>query len=375
MENADYYNPTKVIYGKDRISEIGKEISSRGHKKVLLLCGSGSIKKNGVYEQVMDSLKGLKIFEVWGVQPNPLLEKVEEAILVAKSEKVDCVLAVGGGSVIDSAKALCAGYYLKNVWKAYEDWSIVKKALPLFTVLTLSATGTEMNPNSVLTNGDKKWAVINPVLSPVVSVIDPSVQASLPWRQTVNGAVDALSHIMEGYFLGTDEDTTMCVDEGLMKAIFNAVDTLQKDESNYSARANLALAATMALNGVSGRMLPRKWSVHPIEHGISAVFPSVAHAEGLAVLFPAWIKVIHKENEPTFKRWAKEFFQTDEVFEAVEGYKEKLHAWGAPVSLTDLSIQEEDLEKIADNALARGNIQGIVEFDKELVMKVLREAL
>jgi alcohol dehydrogenase YqhD (iron-dependent ADH family) len=213
MENFEFYSPTKVIFGKHTITQIGDEIRNHGCKRVLMIAGGGSIRENGVYDAMVQSLEsvGVERVELWGVRPNPVLSTVYAAILKAREHHVDAILAVGGGSVVDCAKAVAGGFYLKDIWEAFENRALIEKALPLFVILTLSATGSEMNAFAVVTReeGNKKWAVGSPLLFPVVSIIDPSVQVFLPWHQTVNGGVDALSHIMEFYFLGSVEETTI----------------------------------------------------------------------------------------------------------------------------------------------------------------------
>lgn len=377
MNNFTFYNPTKLIFGKNEIQKLGQEISSYGYKKIILIAGGGSIKKNSVYDQVTNSLKqhGIEFKECWGVQPNPTLKKVDEIIKVAKEYEPDALLAVGGGSTIDTTKAVSAGFYLENVWDAYENWSLVKKALSFFTVLTISATGSEMNMGSVVTNEEekKKWALVSPLLYPKVSIIDPAVQSSLPWNQTVNGAIDALAHIMENYFLGKNEDTTLSVNEGLMKSVIRNTNILQKGK-NYEARANLCLAATLALNGISGLMIDKNWSVHPIEHGISAVYPKIAHGTGLGILFPSWCDFVSKENKEIFLRWAKEVWNTDSINDAILNMKTQFEKWGAPTSLKQVGVKEEDLDKIVDLIFIKNELKGIINFTKEDVLTILKNA-
>ncbi len=310
MENFTFYNPTKLIFGKNTIPKMGRELKKSGINKVLLLAGSGSIKSNGTYESAIQSLKnsGIEWSELWGVRANPLLSHAIEGISIVKDKNVNAILAVGGGSVIDEAKSIAAGYYLDNLWTAFEDKISIDKALPVYTILTLSGTCSEMDPYAVLTNDEnlKKWNISGDALYPKVSIIDPEVQMSLPWHQTVNGAIDAMSHIMEFYFMGKDEEATLSVDEALMKTIIQSVDKLQEEPCNYSARANLAWAATLGLNGISGVALHGgDWASHQIEHGISALHPEIAHGAGLAVVFPAWIYYMNRYNTDIFKRWAK----------------------------------------------------------------------
>ena len=305
MENFTFFNPTKVIFGRRTIPRIGEEINKKGYNKILLLAGKGSNRENGVYDATVKSLKraGIEWIECWGVKPNPILSHAEEALELVRKEGLQMVLAIGGGSVIDEAKSIAAGFYLNNIWDAFEENQTINKALPVFSILTLSGTCSEMDPFAVLTNEveKKKWNIGGDALFPKVSIIDPSVQMSLPWSQTVNGAIDAMSHVMEFYFLGEKEEITIALDEAIMRTIIKCLDMLKDDEKNYQARANIAWSATLALNGISGIALKGgDWSSHRLEHGISALHPDIAHGAGLAVVFPAWIKYTQNENPEQF---------------------------------------------------------------------------
>jgi alcohol dehydrogenase len=379
MNNFRFQNPTQVLFGQGTIPQIGEELARRGHKKVLLLAGGGSIRENGVYEQTVASLEkeGIARVECWGVQANPVLGKVREAIDLCKREGVDAVLAVGGGSVLDSAKAIACGVYLNDVWNAFEKKEEIKKALPLFTVLTLSATGSEMNMFAVLTKPDerKKWAIGHPSLYPVVSIVDPSVQTSLPWRQTVCGGVDSLSHIMEFYFLGKPADTTIAVNTAVSRSIVHAVDTLQCSPKDYEARANLAWGSTLALNGISGCGLDYgEWSTHMLEHAVSAHHPEVAHAEGLAVLFPAWIEHCHGANLTTFEHWARSIWDADSVENGVAALRDRLRQWEAPVCLGDLGIGPDEIPAIADTAMLTQPMGSLMPLTRDDVVEILNLA-
>lgn len=373
-----FYNPTKVIFGKGKISELGKEMAFV--KKALLVAGSGSIKKNGVYEQVAKSLEanGVEWVEVWGVKPNPTLAKVREMIEVAKKEKVDAILAVGGGSVIDASKTVAAGVFLEDVWNAFEGKAIVKKALPLFVVLTLSATGSEMNRGAVITNEEekKKWSFVGEALFPRVSIIDSSVQATLPKNQTAYGAIDGLSHVMENYFVGKKEETTLAVDEALMKTMISECDKLMANQNDEDARANLAWALTLALNGISGVGLKGgDWASHGIEHAISAFHTRIAHGEGLAIVFPAWITYVHKNNPETFKRWAENVWNAGTVEEAVKKMKAKYAWWGVATSLRRVGISEAEIPALAENAFQSGRVGQVKQLGKKDIEEILKLAL
>ena len=378
MINFTFYTPTRVLFGVGRIKEIGSEIKKSNVKKVLLVAGGGSIKKNGVYDTVIASLQeqGIDWVELWGVVPNPVLSKVMEGISLAKESGVDGVLAVGGGSVIDTAKAIASGIYLDDVWASFLGKEKIKQALPLFVVLTISATGSECNGNFVITNEETKQKLGNhsPLVYPKVSIIDPSVQRTLPWNQTANGACDALSHIMESYFSGGGNETTLYVDEALTKAIIDATDKLMLNEDDLEARANLAWAATLALNGVSAAQLKGDWASHDIEHAISALHPEVAHGAGLAVVFPAWITHVWKENEPTFRRWARNVWDTDDVLTAVERLKSTYKRWGLPISLRELNLEKSEIPAIAQNATQLGKLGTVKELTQEDVEKILEMA-
>lgn len=364
MNDFNFHNPTKVLFGKGKISEIGKEISKYGIKKVLLHYGMGSIFKIGVYKSVTDSLteNDIVYLELGGVRANPILTKVREGIDIVKKENIQAVLAVGGGSVIDSAKAIAAGsLYDGDIWDAFERKTQLTKALPLFTVLTLSATASEMNGYAVVTNEqeNKKWAFSAGADSfPKVSVIDPEIQNSLPQRQTVNGAVDALSHLFELYFDGTENtDIQDGIAESLIISIIKNVKVLLQNPNNYNSRSELAWAATLALNGInSAGRNGGDWATHMLEHSISAFYPDVAHAEGLAVMFPAWMKYNLEIFEPRFAKLARNVFNFSEGNESYQAKKfvELLlnfyNEIGAPVTLSQLNINSEDIEKLTNNA-------------------------
>lgn len=377
MQNFTFQNPTKLIFGKGTMAQLGTELKAGGVRKVLLVAGGGSIKANGVYKQVTASLKAAKVAwtEAWGVQANPVLSKCYDMIALARKEKVDAILAVGGGSVVDSAKTVAAGVYMKDVWLAFEGQTPLEKALPLYVVLTISATGSEMNGYAVVTKAEekKKWAFGGLPLYPKVSIVDPAAQMSLPWQQTVNGALDATAHIHEYYFTAlAGADAALTLDEGLLTAIVRATDQLQSRPKDYAARASLALAATLALNGVSAMGIGGgDWACHGIEHGVSAVCPDVAHGAGLGVICPAWILYCEKANPAVFRRWAQNVWGARTVAAGVKAFRAKVKAWGGQTKLRELGVRREQLDEIAANAAAVG-MNGSV---KKLTVKDIRKIL
>lgn len=375
MNNFNFYNPTKIIFGRNSIEKIGIELSIHSYKCVMLLAGKGSIRNNGVYDQVAKSLKdnGVNFVEMWGVQANPTLEKVNEAVKFAHDNKVDAILAVGGGSVIDSAKAVAIGYYLDDVWQFMLRKVKATKALPIFTVLTMSATGSEMNSGFVITNSEtqQKWDSGSNLLFPKVSIIDPTAQFSLPWEQTVNGGFDAIAHILEFYFSDSNAIATRAVNKALMRTIIAMLDRLKVNSKDYTARANLAWSATMALNGISGiGMNGGDWACHTIEHALSALYPKIAHGAGLGVIFPAWIEYMSMKHPDKFDDWFESWGEENTIA-ALIAMRSKIRSWGNPVSLRDLCIHKEDLPTIVDKIMETPCIGNMSRFNREDVEAIL----
>lgn len=375
MNNFNFYNPTKIIFGKDTVAEIGKELNTNNHKKVLVLAGKGSIKANGVFEQITSSLQknNIDFVEMWGVQANPTLDKVNETIEFARKHKVDAILAVGGGSVIDSAKAVAVGYYLDDLWAFMQKKVQAKETLPIYTVLTISATGSEMNSGFVITNTQtqQKWGGGSPMLFPKVSIIDPTIQFSLPWEQTVNGGLDAIAHILEYYFADCNAVATREIDKALVKTIVTMVDRLQVNPEDYTARANLAWSATLALNGISGvGMNGGDWACHIIEHAFSALYPKIAHGAGLGVIFPAWIEYMVFKHPEKFNDWFEIWGETNSISGLIS-MRNKIREWGSPVSLRDLCIHKDDLARIADKIMEFPAIGNVSKFNREDIEAIL----
>ncbi len=386
MQNFEFQNPTKIIFGKNTIPKVGSEIKNYGVNKVLMLYGKASIFKNGVYDQASKSLQanGIEFIEFGGIKPNPVLSKVKEAVELCKKENIEGILAIGGGSVIDSAKAVGAGYFMaEDIWSIFDGRKIADKSLPVFTILTLSATGSEMNSGGVITREDdlKKWPFRAGINSfPKVSIIDPSVQASLPADQTINGAVDALSHIFEYYFDGSKESEIQDeLAESMMRVIMKHTRVLLKSPDNYDSRAQLAWCATLALNGSTG--VGRNWgdwSSHMLEHSISALY-DIAHGAGLAIMFPAWMKYVYKNNIQKFIRFADRIFgitggsDDERCLKGIEELQKFYRSIGAPVTLKEIGVKEEDIIELVKNASLRaplGRVKQLFKSDIEEIFKI-----
>ncbi len=382
MKDFKFHNPTKVIFGRGKISEIGKELKRDGIKKVLMVAGKGSIKRNGVYEQTIESLKnnGIKWVELWGIMPNPRLSKVYEGIDIAREDDCDAVLAVGGGSVIDAAKGIAAGIpYDGDVWDFYTGGP-PSKVHPIYDILTISATGSEMNGNSVVTKDDtleKKGMHGAPLTNPRASIIDPSVQFSLPKEQTAYGAIDAITHVAEFYFNGSKElnfPDRLC--ESLIRTIIDNTDVLLDNPEDYDARAELAWSATMALNGMTAVGRGRgDWASHQIEHALSAIY-DIAHGAGLAIVLPAVLEFNRDIHRDKIEQFGERVFGAREDADMVlERLRNMYVEWGAPVRLSDVGIPEEDIPKIASNGSIGYPIGHPRKLSREDVEAILRLAL
>ena len=387
MVPFEYYNPTKILFGEGKIAKLGKEIAKSGVKKVLLHYGKGSIFKNGVYDQVVETLNkhNIAYVELGGVKPNPVISKVEEAIKLISEENIDGIIAVGGGSVIDSAKAIAAGSkYDGNVWDFFEGKAAPESAIPLFVVLTLSATGSEGNPFGVVTKEEenKKWAFSGGVHTfPRVSVIDPTVQFSLPANQTVNGAIDAMSHIFELYLDGTPEnDAIEAYAEGLLKSLMKHVKVLLEQPDNLESRSQLALCAMLALNGTTriGR-LGGDWATHTIEHSVSA-FYDIPHGEGLSILFPAWMMYNLDIASPKLAKLGGALFGIDEgsdkksAIQFIHKLREFYSEIGAPVTLSERAVSRDMLPTLAENAAIIAPIGRLKKLYKEDILNIYKLA-
>ncbi|MBI4802459.1 MAG: iron-containing alcohol dehydrogenase [Elusimicrobia bacterium] len=381
MQNFTFYNPVKIIFGRDTVSKIGREAAKAG-KKALLVYGGGSIKKNGVYATVAGSLSknGLTFIEHSGVRPNPVLTHAHEGVKKAKENGCDLIIAAGGGSVIDEAKAIAAGArYNGDVWDFFTGAAAIKDAVALFTVLTIPATGSEMNSGCVVTNEatKQKYNAGSPRLFPRVSILDPETTMSLPREQAANGAVDALAHLIEGYF--TAEDTDVMMTDELVHAIARSViastDRIMADPKDYNARASMMWSATLALNGLQALGYGGgNFINHAIEHSLSAIY-DIAHGAGLAIVLPAWFKYHLKMDGPgRLVKFGEAAFGAHNAEETVLAFESWFRKIGAPVRLSEARIPSADIPKIAENAMGLIAKWEIAGYDRKTVEEILQKA-
>ncbi len=388
MLNFTFHNPTVIYFGKGQIAALEEELKKRANK-VLVVTGRGSVKKHGIFDEVLDQVKkaGVGYIEFSGVQPNPRVSSVREGIELCRKEDVDFILAVGGGSVIDAAKAIAAGVkYDGDVWDFFVTEAGPREALPVGSVLTVSATGSEMNPNSVITNEEtrQKLALSAPVIRPVFSVLDPVYTFSVNAYHTAAGISDIMAHVFE-YYLSPVPDTDVQdrLAEGLLKICVNYGPVACKDPDDYNARANIMWASTLALCGVVGRGRVTDWTCHAIEHEVSAL-TDVSHGAGLAILMPNFMKVVSGKYGPgkiaVYGRnvWGIEEAAGDETAaaEAIDKTRGFFDSLGLPSTLSEIGLSEKYFQNIKEGVLwDRGPVEHFPQLTPDDILKVLTFSL
>lgn len=381
MNNFNFCVPTDIRFGKGQVECLATELAKYG-KRVLLVYGGGSIKRTGLYDKIKEVLADYEIFELPGIEPNPKLKSVEAGVAICKKEKIDVILAVGGGSSIDAGKHIAAAAcYDGAPWDLVLDRGKVKAALPIVVVLTISATGSEMNSGAVITNEDthEKLEINTPLLYPRISVCDPTYLYTLPKKQTAAGAVDIFSHVLEQYFQPNDEAfITDVLSEGVMKTVVKYAPVALAEPRNYEARSNLMWASTIGLNHLLTVGKGGAWSVHPIEHVVSAYY-DLTHGVGLSILTPAWMKyVLSESTKHRFARYAKEVFYIDEDDDmkaaqmGIEKTEEFFESLGMPTKFADVGIDNDLFEKMAADAVRTSGIshKSYIKLKEEDVLNI-----
>ncbi|MGI6057226.1 MAG: iron-containing alcohol dehydrogenase [Bilifractor sp.] len=387
MQNFIYSIPTVVYFGKGKVEKLGSLAAESG-KRALLVYGGGSIKKNGVYDQIMDSLEksGITVTELGGVEPNPKIESVRKGAELCREKEISCVIAAGGGSSIDCAKGIAAAAcYDSDAWDLVKNPNLIRKALPILTVPTAAATGSEMDFYAVLSNPDtkEKISIDSPVLFPKYSILDPDFTKTVPLRQTAAGTADILSHIFEVYFLRAgDTQIQDGIMESLMRTVIRNGRTVMKDPGNYDARANLQWASDWAINGFICCGKAGAWVCHPMEHQLSAYY-DIVHGEGLAVLMPAWLR--YTLNDRTVDMVAdfgcRVFGMEDQTdrYRTAEQAIAELEGWlfedlHLPRTLRECGVPEDaELSALAEGA-ARSLSNAYVPLSKKDVLEIYKAA-
>ena len=388
MLNFRFLSPTEIIFGKGTEGSAGEECKKYG-KKVLLHYGGGSIKKSGLYQKITASLKqsNVDFIELGGVQPNPRLSLVQQGIALCRQNSVDFVLAVGGGSVIDSAKAIAAGVlYDGDVWDFYTGDAVPDKALPVGVVLTIPAAGSEASQSSVITKeeGMYKRPLDIDVLRPVFAIMNPQLTFSLPAYQTACGAADIMAHVIERYFTNVSHvELTDRLSEAVLKTMVNNTPIVLKEPENYDARAEIMWAGTLAHNDLLSTGRIGDFASHMIEHELSA-FNDVAHGAGLAVIFPAWMKYVYKHDIQRFAQFAVRVWNVEQAFDdpqktvlaGIQKFEEFFKSIGLPTRLSEIGIGKKDFRAIAEKCkrFDGDTVGNFVKVNTEDIVKILELA-
>lgn len=357
MNDFEFYNPVRILFGKEQLEKLDELIPR--NKKIMLLYGGGSIKRNGVYDGVKKYLAGRDIIEFSGIEPNPTYEKSMEAVELAKKENVDFLLAAGGGSVIDATKFIAAAVPYKgdDPWDIFEKGVEVEEALPLADILTLPATGTEMNMNSVVSrkSTNDKLAFKAPAVFPQFSVLLPEAAGSLPQRQVANGVVDAFVHVIEQYLTyPVNAPLQDRIAESILLTLIEEGPKVYADPADYDAMANLMWSATMALNGVIKAGVPEDWSVHGIGHELT-VFHGIDHARTLAIVLPGMWHVLKEEKKEKLLQYGERVWNITEgsdderAEKAIEKTVEFFESLGIKTRFSDYNIPAETIDRVVKN--------------------------
>ncbi|MFC6332557.1 iron-containing alcohol dehydrogenase [Paenibacillus septentrionalis] len=383
-----FHNPTRIIFGEGKASEAGS-VTATYSKNVLLVYGGNSIKRTGLYDSIKSQLNqaGVRVVELGGIEPNPRLTSVNAGIKLVRDHQLDFILAVGGGSVIDAAKAIAAGVpYEGDVWDFFTNKASIQAAIPLGTVLTLSATGTEMNGSMVISDWENKLkrGSGSPHVYPRFSILDPTLTYTVPANQTVYGSIDIMSHVFEQYFSLTDNtplQERFC--ESILQTVIENVEPALENPEHAAARANLMWCSTMALNGGQISLgMQNDWASHGIEHEISAIY-DIPHGAGLAIVFPNWMKYVYSERPERFAQYAVRVWgispegkTTDELalagIEATQAYFKRI---GSETTLAEFNIDDSQLERMAEEAVRYGPIGSFKQLHKDDVLAILKMCL
>lgn len=387
MEFFTYRNPTELMFGRGAHTKAPKAfVDGYGAKKALLVYGRGSAVKSGLIDAVKAASEdaGLALVEKGGVQPNPTIEFVREALELARSEGIDSVLAVGGGSVIDTGKTVAAAFsYEGDPWDFFSGKAQVNKVLPLAAVLTIPAAGSEQSKRAVITNGDKKLGMGNDCLRPKLAAINPELFFTLPANQAAAGIFDMMSHIMERYFTKTpDVEFTSTEAEGALRVIMENALKIKDNPKSYAAWAEVALAGTFAHCGFFGLGHEEDWACHGMEHALSGWVDTITHGAGLAILSPAWMRYVWSEDPERFVRFAERVMgvtpmATDEA--TIKLGIAKLFAFiqqmGLPTAIHEVTSEKPDFEHLADLSFGKGHLGGFKKLTHEDAVNIFQSVI
>ncbi len=384
MNNFNYQASTHIYFGRDQIKNLPAELLTYG-KKVLLTYGGGSIKKNGLYDKIYDLLKDFDITELSGIEPNPRLQTVEKGAKICKEKDIEIILAVGGGSTMDCSKAIAAAAcYDGKAWDLVQNPEMIQKALPVITITTMAATGSEADMFGVITNleTNEKLGMGSPLLMPKVAIMDPTYTFTVPENQTIAGIADMMSHIMEVYFTKDNAYLSDRICEAALKTCIQYAPIVKENPEDYDARAEILWANTIAMNGVCSAGKVASWSCHPMEHELSAYY-DITHGVGLAIITPQWMRyILSEETVDKFVEYAKNVWNIegeDKYQVANEGIKaleDFFVSLNIPMHLSDLNITDEYFKVMAKHAVEVGGLKdAYVELKPDDVYQILKMCL
>ena len=386
MLNFIYHSPTKLIFGKGQLTQLTEELTPYRGKNILLVYGKSSIKASGIYQTIIDVSKALDIhvFEASGIRANPNLESVLSARKTCIEHDIDFVLAAGGGSVVDAAKAICFSVYLNkpDVWRVFLREVKIEKALPLGVVLTLSGTGSECNGNTVITHDaiKRKRGFGSPLLNPIFSIIDPTYTMTVPKDPFIASGMDVMMHVFEQYFSPTPHTETsdyMCV--AILKSVMQSLTQIIHHEDTYDARANLSWAATIGLNWILQQGRIGDWASHGFSYPITTLF-GVTHGFALAMIQPSWMKIAYHYNPDVMGRRlsfiGEEIFNLHDPLDVIDAIKKVYESFGAKTSLLQagISLSEKDLRDMAKTVTELGDIGQVVKINANIAYEIFKDS-
>ncbi len=387
MINFIYHNPTKIVFGKNQINQLSTLLKPYEGKNILLVYGKASIKQLGIYDEVLTHLKELNIhvYEEAGVRANPSMESVLSGRRTCVDKQIDFILAVGGGSVLDAAKAIAFAATIEEdeVWDVFLRKTDANRAIPLGTILTLAATGSESNGNTVITNDatDEKRSVAYPFIFPTFSIIDPSYTQSVDHHYVIAGTIDIMMHVFEQYFSNTERtETSDFMSTGILKSVMQNTERILNGEDDYETRANISWAATLGLNWLLQQGKIGDWATHRLSYPITQHY-GITHGYALTTIFIAWMRITLKHNPDTMTRrlgfLGQELFGSSDPNLTIKLIRERFRSWGAPTSFKEagIDLDEHAIDKLVDNALALGHVGTVVSIDKVIAKELFMKAL
>lgn len=388
MFNFDFYNPTRILFGKDRLEGIDKYVSAEA--TVLITYGGGSAKKSGLIDKVKTVLGNRKVYEFGGIEPNPRYETLVKAVEVVRKENIDFILAVGGGSVIDGTKFITlASYYDGDSTNLLKygftpiPLDVVGETVPFGTVLTLPATGSEMNDGAVISYGHGKFPVLSELAFPKFSILDPTITFTLPKIQVANGVIDAFVHVTEQYLtFPVDARVQDRMAEGILQTLIEIGETTVDESENYDARANLVWSATLALNGLIGAGVPQDWTTHMIGHELTALL-GIDHGQTLAIVLPSLLEVRREQKRAKLLQYAERVWQIESSSDeekidlAIQKTREFFESLGVKTRLSQYGVGAEKIPVIVEQLKAHGltALSETQDITLDISQKILERAL